>query len=170
MPFANYTLKLAMDEIIDRVIGVRIHSGDPGVNGTQNEISNANGVTRGEIAVGGWTRERPPRRSRTPRPSTWARPAPQPEPRRGIRCGAARTSWRAASSPPRWLLPMGPRSVLRRAPSISRRPAWTKQSSPMTQTRPASLHRSLGYRVDGLRPRLRQRHCAFALSRLAWAD
>ena len=56
MPFSNYTLKLAVDEIIDRVIGVRIHSADPGVNGTQNEISNANGVTRGSIPAGGWTR------------------------------------------------------------------------------------------------------------------
>ena len=57
MPFSNYTLKLAIDQVIDRTIGVRIHSDDPGVNGTQNEISNANGVDRGEIAAGGWTRD-----------------------------------------------------------------------------------------------------------------
>ena len=51
MPFSDYALNLMANEVANRTLSVRIHTGDPGANGTANRI----GSHEIAVAADGWT-------------------------------------------------------------------------------------------------------------------
>lgn len=51
MTVTDYALNLAANEITNRTIQVRLHTGDPGANGTANGITGATV----DVAAGEWT-------------------------------------------------------------------------------------------------------------------
>ena len=50
----NYTLNLAMNEVVNRTVQVRAHTGNPGANGTQNGLAR-DGIANQDVAAAGWT-------------------------------------------------------------------------------------------------------------------
>lgn len=55
MPSANYLLNLIVTFVVNRTITVKMHVGNPGVNGTQNEVAAA-GYSPPEVELADWTR------------------------------------------------------------------------------------------------------------------
>ena len=54
MPSAAYILNLIVAFVVNRTITVRMHTGPPGANGTQNEVA-VGGYTPPDVVLAHWT-------------------------------------------------------------------------------------------------------------------